>query len=108
MKFLILSVMVSLAAGASVPYAYIPECSTVPQGQKLAIGDCRQFAICQPVGLSFVETCQDGLVYDSRVDRCEWPENVPQCYANYYNNVYQQQQYYPQQQQPWYPQQNWW
>ncbi|CAB3244647.1 unnamed protein product [Arctia plantaginis] len=37
--------------------------------------NCNQFYMCLH-GAPYAQTCQAGLLFDPRRDRCEWPENV--------------------------------
>ncbi|XP_055530944.1 uncharacterized protein LOC129721882 [Wyeomyia smithii] len=104
MKFLILSLLISFVAAGSIPYGNVPECAGKQLGAKVHVGnDCSKYAICQPVGLSFIQSCQAGLVYNINNDICDWPANVPGCggRTNTVNDNYNwgQQNHNPQQQQ---------
>lgn len=41
-------------------------------------GDCGRFVQCHG-GRTFIKTCPAGTVWNSKINNCDWPRNVPSC-----------------------------
>ncbi|KOB71572.1 Uncharacterized protein OBRU01_13562, partial [Operophtera brumata] len=48
-------------------------------------GDCSQYLMCQK-GKATLMNCPFGLVFNDELNSCDWPENVPQCHSNAFND----------------------
>lgn len=54
-----------------------PQICAAPESYNVLVAheNCNQFYMCLH-GVPYAQTCQAGLLFDPRTDRCEWPDTV--------------------------------